>query len=312
MNKSTKIWLNALVGLAISVLLLFSIYHQIHTQLVRFPNYSFSGLSTRYLFLCLILMPFNMAIEVLKWKFLSNAAQPTTLADAWKSYFAGIALSLITPNRIGEYPGRLLYLKRKNTVRLVSVSILGAFTQFVTLFFYGIIGLCYYNFAFPGYWQQIALGISFIVLALLLVAFFLFEQWASWIENFPWLRRLHTYRSLIHRFSMSEQLIVLGLSMLRFLIYSVQFLLLLAWMNIPLLTIKGWLLTTLYFWCIAVIPSIAFAELGIRGQVSLFIFQSSTGNVIGVLIASLGLWAINLILPALIGSVLLIRIRFFK
>ena len=308
LNKNTKIWLNSLIGIAISALLLYSIWLQIHKQLSHLHSDWWQG-ETIFLVIALLLMPVNLSIEAFKWKLLAGSAQPLSAFQAWKSYLAGIALSLITPNRIGEYPGRLLYLKRKNTVRLISVSVLGVFAQFFTLFIYGIAGLLYYNIFFPGYWQQIVLVICAIIVLLLSLIFFRFENWIVYFENIKWLRRFHTYGQLMKRFTMKEQCIILGLSLLRFSVYTVQYLMLLHWMHISLPAGEGFLMASLYFWSIAVIPSIAFTELGVRGHVSLFLFHHFTENTVGILVATIGLWCMNLIIPAIIGSILLMRIR---
>jgi len=312
LNKNTKIWLNSLIGIAISALLIYSLWTQVTVQLSKLDGYTWWRGNTPFLIVALLLVPVNLFTEVIKWKYLAASAQPISLVQAWKSYFAGIALSLVTPNRIGEYPGRILFLRKKNTIRLISVSILGAFAQFYTLFIYGLAGLVYYNVTFPGYWQKLLLtGTAFIVL-FLTVIFFRFEYWIARFENIRWLRKFQTYGYLMKRFSDRQQLVVLGLSMLRFLVFSFQYLMLLKWMNIDLVSFQGFLIATLYFWAIAIIPSIAFAELGVRGQVSLFLFHSFTQNTIGILAATVGLWCINLIVPALIGSILLLKVKTFK
>lgn len=312
LNKSTKIWLNSLIGIVISTVLLYSLWLQIQAQLSKLDGADWWQGDTNYLIVGLLLMPLNLSVEVFKWKLLAGATQPISTLQAWKSYFAGIALSFLTPNRVGEYPGRILYLKRKNTIRLISVSILGAFAQFISLFLYGIAGLVYYNMAFPGYWQKIVLMVCCMAIILLVLVFFQFEKWVAGIENMKWLRRFQTYSMLIQRFTLSEQFVVLGLSMLRFTIFTIQYLMLLKWMGISLISTEGFLTATLYFWSIAVIPSVAFSELGVRGQVSLFLFHPYTQNTIGILTATVSLWCINLILPAIVGSILLLRVRLLK
>lgn len=257
-------------------------------------------------------MPLNMAIEVFRWKLLASTARLLSNSEAWRSYFAGIALSLITPNRIGEYPGRILYLKQKNTIRLISVSILGAFAQLIALFLYGVAGLIYYNSFFPGHWQMLVLIICCAALLLMLLLFFRFEQWIAYFEQVKWFRRIRTYGQLIRRFSFREQTVVLGLSVLRIAVYLLQLLLLLQWMEISLLSISGFFMAALYFWSVSVIPSIAFAELGVRGHVSIFLFHHLTQNTVGILAATFGLWCINLLVPALVGCILLWRVKFFR
>ncbi len=312
MNKNTKIRINSLLGIAISAVLLYGLWIQISKQLLQLDDSQWWQGDTTYLIISILLVPLHLGTEMFRWKYLVDTVQNISVNQAWKSYFAGIAISLVTPNRIGEYPGRILYLKRRNTIRLISVSILGGFAQFLTLFLYGIAGLIYYNLVFPGYWQKLVLIISLGIVVLLLLIFIHFEKWIGYFENSKRLKRFRTYGHLMKRFHIKEQLTVLGLSMFRFLVLGLQYLFLLQWMGIPMLSFEGFLLSCLYFWSIAVIPSITFAELGIRGQVSLFLFQPFTQNTIGILTATISLWCINVIIPAAIGSILLIRIRLLR
>lgn len=313
LNKTTKIRLNYLIGAVISAILLYSLYLQIQKQVTQVDISSLfhKGLMP-YLILAIILMPFNIGLEAFKWKILADIAQPTTYLQAFKSVLGGIALSIITPNRIGEYPGRIIYMKRKNTIRLISVAILAAFAQFLTLFIFGIIGLIYYNTHLPGKWPFIILGAAVLVLLFIGLVYFRFESWSKYFEHLPWFRRFQTYGHLLKRFTTSQQLQVLGLSCLRFLLFTTQYLFLMRWMNIHLSPAEGIFTSFLFFWAIAVIPSFALAELGIRGQVGLFLFHTFSQNTVGILAATIGLWCINLVLPALAGSILLVRMRILR
>lgn len=313
LNKNTKIWINYLIGATISVFLVWALYEQTKNQLSGLSfNSVFTAAHRGLLYIALFMMPVNVALETYKWKLLASSAQPLSFPTAIKSYLAGLAISIITPNRIGEYPGRILYLKRKNTGRLISVTFLGIFTQFFTLFLFGIAGLIYYNIVFPGYWQKLVLLAAIITAIIVGVIFFRFEYINSWFAKRPWMRRLNVYSQLMKRFTMRDQLIILGLSMLRFSVFTAQYLILLWWMDIQIPAVAGFLMGTLFFWAMAVIPSIALAELGIRGQVSLFLFAAFSSNHLGILSATFILWLINLVIPALAGSLFLIRMRILK
>jgi len=313
LNKSTKIWLNYLPGAAISILLLWGIYLQARQQLGKVDSSIWWHTGPAYLlWLAILLLPINAGLEAKKWQMLAGSAQPTTYGQALASYFAGIAFSIVTPNRLGEYPGRILYMKRKNTFRLISVSILGIFAQLITVFFFGMAGLIYYNIAFPGTLSLVLLLGSAVLIILLILIYTQFEKWLPLLQRFKWMHRLHIYRQLLMRTRNDERLKILGISMLRFLVFTAQYLILLRWMNVSMPLYEGFFIACLFFWAITVIPSIALAELGIRSQVSVFLFGKFSTNVIGIVAAGAGLWFINLIVPAVIGSILLLRLRLFR
>jgi hypothetical protein len=66
------------------------------------------------------------------------------------------------------------------------------------------------------------------------------------------------------------------------------------------------------FLMLAIIPTIALAELGIRGQVSLFVFGLFSNNSLEILVAIAAIWIINIIFPAVAGSFMLLTVKLFR
>jgi hypothetical protein len=66
------------------------------------------------------------------------------------------------------------------------------------------------------------------------------------------------------------------------------------------------------FLVLAVIPTIALVEVGLRGEISLRLMGMFTTNSLGISLASVSIWFINLVLPAIVGSVLFLGIKVFN
>jgi hypothetical protein len=66
------------------------------------------------------------------------------------------------------------------------------------------------------------------------------------------------------------------------------------------------------FLVLAIIPTFAIAELGVRGKVSLKLIELFSTNSLGISIATVTIWIINLVLPAIAGSLLILSIKIFK
>jgi hypothetical protein len=62
----------------------------------------------------------------------------------------------------------------------------------------------------------------------------------------------------------------------------------------------------------AIVPSFAIADVGIRGKVAIGILAVFSTNTLAILSGSVLVWLLNLVLPALIGSLLLLSIKIFK
>lgn len=295
-------------GIAVTALLLWHLYRQISAQLATGTTFSFWPHGTEiYFFTALLLLPLNIGLESGKWQRLVATASSISFLHAVGSVLSGIAASLITPNRIGEYPARIMLLKEHNSTRLLSVSVLGACSQMLALMIAGLAGLSFYYYRHqqPVY-LLVLLGTLLFTIALTTL-YFSFERWAPRIEGIRWLRKLHLWGRLLYRFSTKEQIVILAISLLRFAVFTTQYWLLLRWQGIGLPLGEGLLLCVLFFWAMAIIPSIALAELGIRGTVSVFLFKEYSPNVAGIAAATFVLWCINLMLPSIIGALLFFR-----
>ena len=313
MNKNTKIWANYGLGFIISMIMLWSIYGQVTRQLANINDNAWKETGAiGWLLASITLMFVNTSLESFKWHILTNSVEPTLYRKVLGSYLAGVAFSIITPNRIGEYPGRILYLGREQTFRYINVSILGVMAQLSAVYIFGLLGLVYYNLVFPVILAKVALIACIIVNVFIGVVYWKFETWLPFFARIRWLKRFAIYGRLLNRVSYRRQLQVMVISLLRFAIFTAQYLFLLRWMNVSLPLGDGFCLAALFFWIMAVIPSVALTELGLRGSVSLYLFQHFSGNTVGMLAATAGIWLLNLIVPSLAGSILILRMKLIR
>lgn len=313
LNKNIKIVLNRSIAIAIAALLIWSLSHQLQGQLKGNSWQSILHIPRPiYLMLAILLLPVNIAVETRKWQLLASSAQKISYWKALKSVLGGITFSIITPNRIGEYPGRLVFLNLKSTPRLLAVSILGAVSQFLTVLLYGFAGMCFYLLANPMSWGWAALVIDAVLVLLVWLFYWRFEQWAPKIEGIKWLRKFGRFGHLLRRFSKREQRMVLLFALGRFAIFTSQYYLVLSAVGVHLPFLNGFFLCALFFWVIAVVPSVFLMELGIRGYVSTYLFLPYAESGLLIIAATLGIWLLNLFLPAFIGGLLLLRMRWLK
>ena len=313
LSKSIKIALNYLLGGLLSAGLLWVLYLQAkaHTKELSLVKPLQEGI-TGYLVVAILLLALNIGLEVRRWRLLAGSVLPVSVGAAWRSVLGGLALSFVTPNRIGDYPGRILLLKGKKNARLLSVTILGACAQLLAVLVMGMVGLIYFNLTRPGLLPLLVLLASVGSVVVTGLFYFRFERWAPMIENMRWLRRLRLYGHAMQRNSEGLQWQVLQYSLLRCAVYVLQFYLMLRWVQVPVPLLAGCCLCALFFWVMAVVPSVPLAELGVRGNVSLFLFKVYTVNAWALLSATVAIWLVNLLVPAIIGSLLLWRMRVWK
>lgn len=287
-----------------------------------------SSFTTYYLWMALLLMPVNWLIESIKWKFLVKKIENVPLWDAIQAVFAGTAISIFTPNRIGDYLGRIFILKKGDRLDGTVATITGNLSQLLVTLVMGSVSFIYFlNLINEHYltWSPLMIFILkafiIIVIVILIFAFFSFPQIEYRINKnfeiykYPFLRHLN----LLAEFKSSDLIKVLFLSLLRFLVYSFQFYLLFKAFQINMNFGEGMLIVFLVFLGITIVPSIAVAELGVRGIIVLFIFNILWNNdlkletfEVSMISATSLLWFINIALPALIGGLFIFNLRFIR
>ena len=312
MNKSTKIRVNYLISGTISLFLLYCIYKQILKQVNGINSSEWKQRDdTNYLLLSIFLMFVNALLEGSKWYLLSRSVIAISYARAFCSYLAGIAFSLITPNRIGEYPGRILYLGN-NVFRYITASVLGITSQLLSIYIFGFLGLIFYNIKFPSLLAKLTLMVCLLIIITGAFIYLRFELYLPRLLQIKWLRKFKIYERSLNKVTTKQKIIILSMSLLRFFVFAAQYLFLLRWMNVNIPLAEGFCMAALFFWILAIVPSVALTELGVRGAVSIYLFQHFSTNSIGILVATLTIWLLNLILPSILGCILIMRMKLLR
>jgi hypothetical protein len=273
-------------------------------------------------FLVLVLMIFNWGLEARKWQKLVKPLEEISFMRAFSAILSGVSFSINTPNRIGEYGGRILYLKNNNKLKAIAATIVGSFSQLIVTIIFGLTGLLYYinNFApakdnlllSTGIWQKIVVGALIAICGLTILLYFRLQIILTVFEKIPFLRKVKVFVQIIVKYSSGELRYLLLLSAFRYIVFSAQYLILLDALGMEFLWWQAFLLNSIIYLVMAGVPTIAIAELGVRGKVSIFFLGLLSSNTMAIIAATAGIWLINLVLPAILGSVLLLGVKIFK
>lgn len=317
-GKSIKILLKSLLGLLLFLWMANSLYHRVRMQpgLKRTIHDMLSDWDAPrlgLLALVLVLMALNWGIEAMKWRLQLRNTERLSLWQSMQSVLTGLAVSVITPNRIGEYMGRILYLKNVHKLQGITVTIIGSFAQLIVTGFLGLIGLIWYmsRMSYSAWWLWMLLGSSILLCTVLSYLYFHLHRLLDWVGHVPVLRRIRVYLEIVRRFDRAMLRHILLLSLCRYAVYTLQFLLLLKLMLVIGPLVDMMFTVWLIFWAMAIVPTIAIAEIGIRGETALFFLGPVCVNPFGIVTASLLLWLINLIIPALLGCLFVFRMKIY-
>lgn len=325
MNKSITILIKWIVGPLLAAWLLYSLYVQVKAQtdidasvaLIKAMPF---GVSTWKFWLVILFVFVNWGMEARKWQLLMKAVQPMSFITAYKSVLCGVTLSLNTPNRIGEYGGRILFVNEGNRLKAVTLSMAGGMAQLIITMFMGSLGLAFFLFQkngteslmnLPVFWVRIFFCSSILCTLIFIFLFFRLNWLVRFLEKLPYANRFSKYINVLETFDAKFLLRLLSISFFRYVIFVLQYIFMLQLLHVEKNVWTGFWIVTVMFWILTIIPSIAIAELGIRGTVAKALFAYSS-NTIGILTATFGIWLVNLFIPALIGSLLILVIKIKK
>ena len=309
------------------VITTFSIYKQLATHENLDRNWqdilsAINGSEAWKLYAVLLLMLANWSIEARKWQILLQHIYTISFWNAFKSVTSGITFTMLTPNRMGEFVGRVMYVPDGSRIRAAMLTIVSSAGQTIVTLFAGIIGLFMLRHHFGGFGQgsnhlsEIWVNAVFYGTMGIMVVGLLFFFNIGWlsrlIDKLPIFQRFAYFIAPLEEMKSWELVRILFLSALRFCVFGGQYYLLLQLFNVEMSVYNAVASIAVFYLAMAVIPTFAIAELGIRGQTSLAIFGIFSSNLLGILVTTAAIWLINIILPAIAGSIFVLGIKLFK
>lgn len=267
-------------------------------------------------------MPINWGLEARKWQVLVSHVQALSFGEAFKSVLSGCSISMLTPNRIGEFGGRVLYMEPVNRLKAIALTVAGSISQLLVTLMLGTAGLVYLRFisqpeasqlqVLPQFWINLLIYLSFCATGVLLIFYWRIGWLASIIEKIPAFAKVARYISVLDELNNSRLLWVLILSFVRYIVFVIQYMLILHVMEVYIPAVTCFWLLSVFYLLMAAAPTIGFTELPVRVTASFTLLHLYSTNELGMGTAALAIWLINLVLPAVAGSILIFRLKIVK
>lgn len=319
---STK-WINSFIKGIVLILVFWALYHQIFQkenleELWDTFLASQSSFRWPWLALVLVLMPLNWTFETLKWYTLVRSFTEISFNKAFQGVLLGVMVSMFTPNRIGEYGGRILVVQAEHNWRAVIATLVGSFSQLLVLLSFGIFGCTFFVSNYLS--LEPFLLRSFIIIGLALVGilvfcFFNIDLLVPIAKRIPFNDKLKSYlRHLLVLKNYSSKVLgeALIFSVLRYVVYCLQYYFILQFFGIQvglLAAFSG--ICTIYLIQTSV-PLPPLMGLVARGEIAIFVWSLFEANEISILASTFGLFIINLSIPALLGVGVIVKINVIK
>ncbi|MFT5877489.1 MAG: uncharacterized membrane protein YbhN (UPF0104 family) [Salibacteraceae bacterium] len=283
-----------------------------------FESHLVYGPNLWLLVLAISLMLANWGLETLKWRYLILKIERISFFTAFKAVLSGVTVSVFTPNRIGEYAGRVVYINKGDRIKAALITVISSLSQLLITLLVGAFCLLFY---FESYQSEVIGSLSiyigiqlYVVFFVLVILTFINTSFLSiLLSRIKFLAgRFQKYIEVFGYYSQGDLLKILGISFLRFLVFSTQYYLLLVFFDVDLEFTEALVLIPVYFITLTAIPTITLAELGVREVVAISVFSVAATNEIGMVSTSFAIWLINLAVPAILGIFFVLRARLFK
>ncbi|GEM62670.1 hypothetical protein SF1_06520 [Sphingobacterium faecium NBRC 15299] len=319
LTKAQKKYSGVLIKIAVLAFAGWYIYKQLSdpNNLLKFKTL-IDGIDPHYFWLTFSLIVFlmfvNWMLEVVKWQYLAIRIEKISLGKAFQSVFSGLTWAIFTPNRIGEYGGRVLFLKPENRAKGAVAMGVGLFAQLVLTSIAGALSIAW--FACTYLETPLSIGFGIWLLAILYATGFLVLYFnVHWVDiivgKIGFLKRIKPFFSILEEYTFKELLVVILISLARFIIFTSQYIILML-VILPELPVMAMILMIfILFFVQAALPTLDIFDFSVRSFVAGNLYSYITNQELAVMAIVSCIWFVNLILPAFLGSFFVLKINFF-
>jgi hypothetical protein len=260
------------------------------------------------------LMLVNWGLEAFKWKRVIKPIEPISVWLAIESVFCGLTWAVFTPNRVGEYGGRVFFLSPKRRIVGVVAMIVGSLGQMVLTNIFGAIATCVFIYRFTPIDYRLFLAIVALAIAysLFFIIFFFNIKWLNGLLlSMRFTRKYKKFYAILARYRKRELLVLLGFCLARYIVFSIQYYIMFLWLIPSLHLLDLMMLVSILFFIQSALPSLDLLDIGIRSFTALYFFKYVTDQNSAVVACTASIWLINLIIPAILGSYFVFKLNFF-
>ncbi len=266
------------------IYLLMSRAEKVHFSEIQLDNFwSFIG--------CFILMPVNWFFEWLKWKLIVQKVEEEKSPSNFKAFASGVISSFLTPSLSGNFLGRILFYDKSKRWKITVFSTIANFSQFLVSVVFGLLAISILE-------RSSLFQLNFTLLLSLLVLMIFLYFFGELITSQVPINQVQLFSKLVNK--SPSRLFFLGFSLLRYVIFIIQYALALNAFGIEL-DYEVMLVIPIVFLLITLTPSLFFGKIIVRESIAVAVFGLLGYATSPVIFASFTTWFFNLFLTAMIS-----------
>ena len=245
----------------------------------------------------------NWLAESFKWKTITKPIAQLSLKNAIIQTLAAHAIAVMTPQKIGEYGARPFFFPKHQAKKVIAYTLINSSLQLGATLFFAFFGTVYFIANFKDiflqtdYYPYIGL-VLFLIISLL---FFARKKIRYKLKSF--------FQVKINASAVKKSAV---LSLLRYLIFSHQYFLLLHLFYDELSYFQAMPMLFMVYLFISVVPSVFVFDIAVRGGLGVFFFGLIDVPASSVILTATFMWLANAGLPALIGNIFVAKYKVKK
>lgn len=256
-------------------------------------------------------MPINWALESLKWKYLISEIEKVSFFKSFKAVWTGVAVGHFTPNRIGEFGGRIYFLQKDNRIFGSLLTLYGDFAQFIVSFSSGILALFFFvsitDIQNRDYFDNNYFILSFSI-ALTALVIYIFGDYLLRLSGKVFSKKSFFIKFLnFPKIKFLNKILILLIGIIRYIVFVIQFFLILKFFNQNISFFNTFIALAGVFFLITIIPNYSVSEIGLRLSASIFFFKEFVPEIEIILFSSIMIYIINVGIPVIIGGFFLLK-----
>ena len=262
-----------------------------------------------------LLSYFNIFLQYYKWKITANVMlQENQNSKIWLSLFYGFSAGVFTPARVGEYFGRAIVFKNRSLIRVSLATLLDKLFLLLIVLFFGSISSILFIYYQNHSAYYLTIGLFILLFALFYLFFWLiFNDW-FWenilftklkkSKKLHWLfEKIKIFRKLDKKYATKMFLV----SLILYVCILFQYAFLAAAFSNHIQYLEYFWAGNLMMFAKTIFPPVSLGELGIREGASIFFITQLGESASTGFNASIFLFFINVLIPAIMGLALLLK-----
>lgn len=255
-----------------------------------------------------VLFPVNWGLEGYKWMLITSQIQKINYKTATRSVYAGICVGNLAPGRATEFLAKIHFFKPENRISITVLHFVNGLFQLSITVLFGLLALLLRSNSSATNDEMLknaSIILSFVVMLGFILALLNINKLINWFYK----RFSKSSKAEVVHLSWGNGLLakLFLLSFVRYIVFTLQFVLLLNVFNVQANYVYLFTGIYIYFLFTTIIPMFSVIEAAVRTAIALVVFSDLGLSNAALAIVAVLLWLINIVFPSIVGYVILLR-----